>query len=107
MCAAPAGGGCSQIAAQGAQGDCRTATPACAEFIAHFPHGFGLGQLILCWTKPGLAQAWDYSLQAVWMRPVFWWTEGIYMEVSCTVPVGQIRVAGMFLYFYRCGVMDS
>lgn len=101
------GSGCSRIAAQVAQSDCRTVTPACAEFIAHVPLGFGLGQLMLCWTKPGLAQAWDYSLQAVWMWPVFWWMEGIYMDVSSTVPVGQIRVTGMFIYLYGYGVMDS
>lgn len=64
------GSGCSQMAAQGAQSDCPTITSVCAEFVAHFPHGFGPGQLVLCWTKPGLAQARDYSLQAVWMRPL-------------------------------------
>lgn len=29
------------------------------------------------------------------------------MDVSSTVPVGQIRVTGMFIYLYGYGVMDS
>lgn len=64
------GSRCSQMAAQGAQSDSPIIISICAEFVARFPHCFGLGQLMLCWTKPGLAQAWVYSLQAVWMRPL-------------------------------------
>lgn len=64
------GSRCSQMAAQGAQSDSPIITSICAEFVAHFPHCFGLGQLMLCWTNAGLAQAWVYSLQAVWMRPL-------------------------------------
>lgn len=51
------GSRCSRMAAQGAQSDSPITTSICAEFVARFPHCFGLGQLTPCWTKPGLAQA--------------------------------------------------
>lgn len=62
------GSGCSQTLAQGVQGDCPTNTSVCAKSVAHFPHSFDPGQLMLSWTKHGLAQSWDCSLRAVWMR---------------------------------------
>ena len=84
---------CSQRAAQS---DYPTITFVCAKFVARFPHCSGLGQLMLCQTKPGLAQAGDCALQAVWTRLLCFRIEGIYMDVGCAVPVGQIIVPKLF-----------